>query len=143
MAGGASWDSGEFEAMVAELRRRGRPLTTISRASDETIWSLYRLARFSVFCSLNEGFGLPVAESLASGTPVITSGFGSMRELAAGHGGVLADPREPREIARAMRELLIDDREIQRLSEQSRTLPRASWDDYAALVWDAVEPSTR
>jgi len=139
MAGGASWDSDLFDDFVAELKQRGRPLTTVSRASDATIWALYRLARFSVFCSLNEGFGLPVAESLASGTPVVTSGFGSMRELAEGHGGVLADPREPRSIAEAMRVLLDDDAELARLAAETAALPRATWDDYAATLWRAIE----
>lgn len=142
MAGGAAWNSGVFDDFVAELKARGRALTTVSRASDETIWSLYRLARFSVFCSLNEGFGLPVAESLASGTPVITSNFGSMRDLAEGHGGMLADPREPRSIAAAIRVLLEDDAEYTRLVEETGRLPQTSWDDYAATLWGVFAPES-
>lgn len=143
MAGGNSWDTELYDEFFDELARRGRPLRKISRATDETIWALYRIARFSVFCSLNEGFGLPVAESLASGTPVITSDFGSMRELAQGHGGLLADPREPRSIAAAMRTLLEDDDELARLRAESASLPRSTWDDYATAVWATVDSGTR
>jgi glycosyltransferase involved in cell wall biosynthesis len=134
MAGGNSWASENFDRFVAELKAKGRPVTTISRASDETIWSLYRLARFSVFCSLNEGFGLPVAESLASGTPVITSDFGSMRSLAA-NGGVVVNPRDPEAIADAMALLLGDDAAVARLRAATGGLRSATWDDYAEAVW--------
>ena len=143
MAGGNSWDSDSFDELVAELKRRGRPLTTISRAADETIWSLYRLARFSVFCSLNEGFGLPVAESLASGTPVITSDFGSMRTLAEDNGGVIVDPRRPEAIAAAMAELLEDDAALARLRAASASLGSATWDDYAAAIWSVIGEPVR
>lgn len=143
MAGGNSWDTELYDEFLDELLSRGRPIKKISRAADETIWALYRIARFSVFCSLNEGFGLPVAESLASGTPVVTSGFGSMRQLAQGHGGAFADPRDPRSIADAMRTLLDDDAAIERLRRESASLPRSSWDGYAAAVWAVVEAGTR
>ena len=39
-----------------------------------------------VFPSVHEGYGLPVAESLALGTPVITTEYGSTAEIAAGGG---------------------------------------------------------
>ena len=68
------------------------------------------MARFTVFPSLNEGFGLPLAESLACGTPAVTSDFGSMREIVDGGGGaLLVDPRDDHSVADGMRSLLTDD----------------------------------
>ena len=61
---------------------------------DDLLWAAYRQAYCTVFASLHEGYGLPVAESLASGTPVITSNFGSMRDLASHGGALLVDPRQ-------------------------------------------------
>lgn len=139
MVGGNAWDTDAFDELVELLSARGRPLTVLSRADDATLWALYRLARFSVFCSLNEGFGLPVAESLASSTPVITSDFGSMRELAESHGGVLVDPSDAPSMAAAMEALLTDDELIARLRDDTRKLPARSWDDYAAAVWARVQ----
>ena len=71
-----------FPPALADLQADGRPVESLSAADDDLLWGAYRLARFTVFPSINEGFGLPVAESLGLGTPVITSNFGSMREIA-------------------------------------------------------------
>ena len=62
--GGSSWRSDDFERLAAHLASLGRPVGIVRRASEEDLWAAYRLARFSVFPSLAEGFGLPVAESL-------------------------------------------------------------------------------
>jgi len=60
-----------------------------------------------VFPSLWEGFGLPVLESMACGTPVITSNLSSMPEVAGG-AAVLVNPYSVEEIATAMQELAVD-----------------------------------
>lgn len=137
--GGNAWGADRFNSLVDELRGRGRSIVVLSKVDDDTVWSLYRLARFSVFCSINEGFGLPVVESLASGTPVVTSDFGSMRELGEGFGALLVDPKDTAGIAEGMRSLLADDALLAGLEEQSRGLPERTWDDYAREIWAEVE----
>lgn len=138
MVGGNSWDASKFERMVIKLRAAGRRIVTLSNASDEIVWSLYHLARFSVFCSLNEGFGLPVVESLSAGTPVITSNFGSMRELGEGFGAVLVDPRDTNQISEAIGAMLGDDARLMDLVQSTQQLPIRTWDDYASELWSLV-----
>jgi len=60
-----------------------------------------------LFPSLWEGFGLPVLEAMACGTPVITSNLSSMPEVA-GDGALLVNPYSIQEIASAMHELATD-----------------------------------
>lgn len=55
--------------------------------------------------SLYEGFGLPLAQAMAAGVPVVTSNVSSMPEVA-GDAGLLADPRSAHEIAAAMARVL-------------------------------------
>lgn len=136
--GGNSWRSEEFTERLETLQHAGRPVETISRADDELLWSAYRLARFTVFPSLNEGFGLPVAESLAVGTPVITSRFGSTLEIAESGGALLIDPREDDELTSAMRVLLTDDATLARLRSEALARPASTWDRYAADVWESL-----
>ncbi len=76
-----------------------------------------------------------MAESLASGTPVITSNFGSMRELARHGGALLVDPRQDHQLTDALRQLLLDRPLRDRLAAQAATIPRRTWDDYAADTW--------
>ncbi len=134
--GGNSWSSEPFRDRLLELQAQGRPARSVSAMSDELLWASYELARCVVFPSLNEGFGLPVAEALATGTPVITSGFGSMEEIASHGGALLVDPRDDRSISRAISALVDDDEVYDRLSREASDGPTRTWDTYAAQVWD-------
>jgi glycosyltransferase involved in cell wall biosynthesis len=141
--GGNSWGSAGFSRRLAELQALGRPVETASRVPDRLLWAAYRLARVTVFPSLNEGFGLPVAESLASGTPVITSAYGSMREIADGGGALLVDPRDDTTIAAALHRVLEDDALHTSLVSAARARPHRTWDDYAADVWELLTADAR
>lgn len=133
--GGNAWNSERFVARLGELRSAGRPVSTHSRTSDAVLDALVRAARFTVFPSLNEGYGLPVAESLAVGTPVITSNFGSMAEIAAAGGCLLVDPRNDADLAAGMRRLLVDDVKLRELRVESLARPHGSWSAYADELW--------
>jgi len=61
----------------------------------------YRAADALVYPSLNETFGLPILEAMACGCPVVTSNISAMPETAGG-AAVLADPKEPASIAKAI-----------------------------------------
>lgn len=75
---------------------------------EKELASLYRLARIFVFPSLYEGYGFPVLESMASGTPVITSNTSSLKEIAEG-AAILVDPTNVDELADAMMRLSEND----------------------------------
>ncbi|WP_127792910.1 glycosyltransferase [Agromyces sp. LHK192] len=136
--GGNSWGDTEFKTQVAQLRRLGRPLTTVTAISDDILWGGYRIARATVFPSFNEGFGLPVAESLAVGTPVVTSAFGSMREIAAAGGALLVDPRSDADVARALEDVLFDDAVNEKLRAEALARPKRGWAEYAAELWEVL-----
>jgi glycosyltransferase involved in cell wall biosynthesis len=139
--GGSTWRAeGYFDAYVDRLRRAGRPLTVERRVSEAALWDAYRRARFTVFPSLIEGFGLPVAESLAVGTPAITSGFGSMAEIAAGGGALTVDPRDVGDLEAQMRRLLDDDELLGHLRAAARSRDMGTWSAYADSVWKFFFP---
>jgi glycosyltransferase involved in cell wall biosynthesis len=101
--------------------------------------SLYRSAEALVFASLYEGFGLPVLEAMACGTPVITSNTTALPEVA-GDAAVLVDPTSVDQIAEAMGRINRDS--SLRKSLRSKGLIQAkrySWESTIARVQGILE----
>ena len=101
------------------------------RVSDEELAALYRGARCLVYPSLYEGFGLPVLEAMACGTPVVTSRGGATEEVA-GEAAVLVDPLDVDAIAAGITEALARGEEL-----RAKGLERA-----ADFSWDRVARET-
>lgn len=138
MLGRAGWGAERLEARVAELADAGRPIRFRRGVADQELWDGYRGARVTVFTSIHEGYGLPVAESLACGTPVITTNYGSTREIADLGGCLVVDPRVDAELVDALRSVLTDDALRERLSREARERPVRTWSDYATQLWDQL-----
>jgi glycosyltransferase involved in cell wall biosynthesis len=84
-----------------------------------------------VYCSVAEGFGLPVVESVMAGVPCLTSRLGSMQEIADQLGGCsLVNPYSTSAIAAAVLRLLSDREELARLTAEAREARWHSWRDY-------------
>jgi glycosyltransferase involved in cell wall biosynthesis len=84
--------------------RKGQVLA-LGRVADDLLPALYRGASFLVAPSLWEGFGLPAAEAMAAGTPVIAADRGALPEVV-GDAGILLDVDRPEELRGAIRRLL-------------------------------------
>jgi glycosyltransferase involved in cell wall biosynthesis len=136
IGGGSAWFTQGFDRRIKALVKKGHDVEVWRGVRDDALLASYAEARFSIFPSLHEGYGLPVAESLAMGVPVITSGYGSTAEIAVGGGCVLVDPRDEMTIVDAMRSLIAATDRIEELRAQIATRPSRSWDDYANELWD-------
>jgi glycosyltransferase involved in cell wall biosynthesis len=101
-AGLERWESGE---LVERARSTGVILTGF--VAQEDLPALYREAIMLVYPSLYEGFGLPLLEAMACGTPVVTSNRASLPEVG-GEAALMVDPTDVGEIAEAMAQLLDD-----------------------------------
>jgi len=98
-----------YEDVLSEAARpeiRGRVVIAGYVAEDQ-LPALYSSADAFVYASLYEGFGLPVIEAMACGTPVITSKTSSLGELA-GDAAFVVDPESESELAAAMRAVCTD-----------------------------------
>lgn len=85
--------------------RPHRLVTVTGRLDDAVRDAVVAGAQALCYPSLREGFGLPVAEAMALGTPVVTS-RGTATETTAGGAAVLVDPRSTDDIARGITEAL-------------------------------------
>lgn len=110
---------GEYELLLVgptgcseqEVRERIRDcgledrVRTLGFIPDGDMPGVYAAARALVFPTLGEGFGFPVIEAMACGTPVITSRASCLPEVSGG-AALLIDPEDAEDIAHAMREVL-------------------------------------
>lgn len=139
VGGGSRAAVAQFDRWVGRLRADGMRVTSHRGLPDEQLWGLMSRARFSVFLSKHEGYGLPVAESLVFGTPVLASNYGSVAEVAQAGGCELVDPRDDEQILAVMRRMLGDDELIVRLREEAAAIEGRSWREYAAELWGTLQ----
>ncbi len=105
LVGGKGWRG---EEILREVRKvAGEAVVWAGYAPSEDLPALYSGAEALVYPSLYEGFGLPVIEAMACGTPVITSNNSSLREVA-GDAALLVDPEDTGDIAAAVRRVIED-----------------------------------
>jgi glycosyltransferase involved in cell wall biosynthesis len=139
-AGSAGWLNEQFLAELQQARRVGMQVELYQDVSDEVLAELYSEAALTVYCSIAEGFGLPVVESVMAGVPCLTSSVGSMQEIAEQLGGCsLVDPYSPDAIAKSLAMLVSDRKELARLTEEARQARWHSWSDYCEDVMAFVD----
>lgn len=95
----------EIMDTFAELGLSLKHISYLEYVSDEDLPFLYNGAIAFILPSLHEGFGVPIIEAMACGTPVITSNCSAMPEVA-GSAAILVDPNSVDSIYTAMREIL-------------------------------------
>jgi len=136
---GSRWNGTELiEAKVKELGL-GREVIFPGFVPNETLPALYAAADAFVFPSLFEGFGIPVLEAMACGTPVCASNVSSIPEVV-GEAGLLFEPRDPKAIADSMHRLLTDPSLRKDLVQRGLAqAARFTWDDAAAAVLEELE----
>jgi glycosyltransferase involved in cell wall biosynthesis len=107
LVGGKGWLHDDLFARVEALNLGAAVrFAGYVRSEDLPLW--YNAATALAYPSLYEGFGMPVTEAQACGTPVLTSNKSSLPE-AAGEAALLVDPRDVEEIAAGLNQLLNDD----------------------------------
>jgi glycosyltransferase involved in cell wall biosynthesis len=105
VAGPRGWRNREFERLLEHVSGR---VHLTGFVSDGDLAKLYSATSCFLYPSLGEGFGLPVAEALACGAPVVTSDRTSLPEVA-GEAALLVDPGDLDSVSDAVRWVLEDD----------------------------------
>lgn len=125
---------GTADALALDLAGRPEHVHFVGATDDVTLNALYNLARFLVYPSSGEGFGIPLLEAMAAGCPLACSDLDVFHEVA-GDGPVYFDPLRADSMHAAF------DRALTRRDEESflRNPPRPaqafSWDRCAEELW--------
>lgn len=139
LVGQPGWLFDETMARIESMQADGVPVILRRDIDDAALSAVYNLARVLVLPSFYEGFGLPILEAMACGTPFIASDRSSLPEVA-GPAGALINPEDADALAAALVRALDDD---DWHAEQRRTgLERASaftWRRSARIAWSVYQ----
>ena len=126
LAGARGWQYEPIFALVRELGLQKHVwFPGFIPAEEQALW--YTAADVFAYPSLYEGFGLPVLEAMACGTPVVASNSSSLPEVV-GEAGVLVEPTNVRALAEALAQLLENDSHRAKLREAGLARARSfSW----------------
>jgi glycosyltransferase involved in cell wall biosynthesis len=140
---GADWDGADLVHEAARRSPVSERIHLTGFVDDELVPSLINAASMMIFPSLFEGFGLPVVEALACGTPVAVADRSSLPEVA-GDAALRFDPDSPSQMVEAMKRLLANP--LLRHKMVERGLSRAKhfcWDGVASQVLEELLKVTR
>lgn len=134
LVGGKGWRTGRILHAIesSPARKRIRRLGPVPARDLET---LYENALVFAYPSLYEGFGLPILEAMAAGTPVLTTGVSSLPEVAGG-AALLVDPHSVASIRSGLERLLSD-------AELRERLVAAGRDRESEFTWRRTARGTR
>lgn len=138
LAGGKGWLAEDLQGLIHDLGIAQRVVKT-GYVEDADLPALLSAAELFAFPSLFEGFGLPVLEAMACGTPVITGNSSSLPEVA-GEAAIQINPTQEQQIADAL--VLLLSQPALRAELRQRGLRHAAtftWEQSAAQLWAEME----
>lgn len=137
LAGRLAWRNNEFLALLKTYKHRSDVVLT-GYLPEAELSPLMASAYALVYPSLFEGFGLPVAEAMRCGVPVLTSKGSAMEEVTAG-AALYFNPTEVDDIADKLMRIYKDESERAALIQKGLVVAENyTWDKTADAVWEAI-----
>lgn len=147
LAGAQGWKTEAVEAVIEEINRRWLQragvavIARVGSVNEQEKWSLLHRASVFLFPSWDEGFGLPVLEAMAAGTPVICSNRGALPEVG-GDAVLLVEPDDIQTIALMLAQSLLLPEGVQYLRDAGRERAKSfSWEATARGIMDVLRSS--
>jgi glycosyltransferase involved in cell wall biosynthesis len=142
IGGGKGW---MYEGLSSKAERLGLAERThfVGFVDDDDLPALYSLASAFAFPTWYEGFGLPVLEAMACGTPVVAADNSSLPEVV-GEAGLLVDAGDPGALSEALARLLTDrGLKAQLVTAGRRQAQRFTWEGAARQLLDLYRSVAR
>jgi glycosyltransferase involved in cell wall biosynthesis len=131
-----AWKTSEVKKQIENSPYRSDII--IKDYTREVVYKIVASSEALLYCSLFEGFGIPILEGFSAGVPVITSTVSSMPEVAR-DAALLVDPTEVNSIAEGMLQISKDNNLREKLIQKgNERLQDFSWDNSAAKTYEIL-----
>jgi glycosyltransferase involved in cell wall biosynthesis len=138
IAGGKGWGKEDLEGCIREMGLNDDVLM-VGYVDEPTLSSLYTHALFLAMPSLYEGFGLPLVEAMAHGTPVLAANNSSMPEVV-GNAGFLLDAHDIHSMSEGLKQMITNDSMRNSFATEARkNASRFNWDESAQSLRQVFE----
>ena len=133
LVGAKGWNDSEIQHKLQGLLESGK-VRVVDYLDADRLADRFATARALLFPSLHEGFGFPILEAMAAGTPVLTSDRSSMAEVA-GDAALLVDPTSEEAIAAGLARLICEpDLLVDLAARGKRRVDRWNWQHTAEVT---------
>ena len=132
----------KVETQLRDLRRSGKPIRWLKQVNDGVLHDAYQACLFTVYPSVMEGFGLPIAESLLYGKPCVCGGNGALGEVAQDGGCLVVDQTSPDALAEGIKTLLLNKEIYSRLCAEAVARKFRSWSNYTDKLLSYLQIQT-
>jgi glycosyltransferase involved in cell wall biosynthesis len=127
-----------FEEMTRKFGLQ-KYVGVLENVPTQKLVALYNKSLCFLYPSLYEGFGIPILEAMACGCPVITSNRGATKEVA-GDAAYLVNPSSPREISKALKRIISDNKLYRKLRQRGlKRVKQFSWENAAKKTLGVYE----
>lgn len=139
--GRPGWGHETILERINDLQRRGLVIH-LDNVMDDELPDIIAGSQAMVYPSWTEGFGLPVAEAMATGVPVITSTAPALQEVG-GDLAIYVDPEDADSLANHLRQLAEAPRDSVTSTARINWTRQFSWDSSTSTVYDALQRISR
>lgn len=137
-AGYMGWNMEEFEKRIYQHPDFGTRLFHFSGLDDLGIRYLYQNARYLAFCSYQEGFGLPIVESILRGTPVLCVDQNVYREVG-GDYPIWFEQDNPQDLCKIVAYYDANPEEYKRVKQRLQEYIPVTWDESFRCIYDSIK----
>ena len=138
LAGKKGWNSEGIDQRVQELLEEGNSILTTGFVDDEDLPALLKAANLLLWPSIHEGFGLPILEAMAAGTPVVTSDLAPMNRLGE-DAALFVTPDKPVTITSAVRRVLESPKLAKEMTKKGKLVAKKHrWDNSAQAMLELI-----
>jgi len=131
---GSDWNGAEVVHTYAKNSKDAHRIKFLGYVPNEALPQYYRNASLFAFPSFYEGFGIPVVEAMASGTPVVTSYTSSLPEVG-GDAAIYFNPNSPQQISQAIVQVLKDKKTQEAMKQKGfQHITKFNWDSHAKIL---------